>query len=346
VTPGWLDRLIAAAERKAEIGIAGPRSNYVSGCQRVKEIDYHADSLEGLVRFARAFAERHAGQGERVLRCGGFCMLIKRDVVEKIGGFDEVFGLGNFEDDDFCLRAALAGFEAWVVHDCFVHHFGNRTFWGAGIDFNESLKQNWELFKKKWGIPAAVAYGESYDLSRLFKGAFIPEKHYDPLNPPRNLSKEGEELFAAGDLEGAQKIFEEILTANPDEPEALNNLGVVASHQNHPDLAANYFNRALSVDPTHTEAMANLGSCLMTQKDYTRATRWLRKALDGNPDDVGILNDLANCFVQLEDFAEAEKIYRRSHHLDGNQSPVGEILVVLDKMKALGLSGRKANENI
>ena len=251
---------------------------------------------------------------------------------------DGRFGFGNFEDDDFSLRAQLAGFESRIARDCFVHHFGNRTFIGAQIDFGKSLRQNWELFKKKWAIPSSVAYGESYDLSHLLIEGFVPERHYCPLSPVEDLSKRGEELFAQGDLDGAKKTFEEILMVNPDEQEALNNMGVLAYHQENPDLAADYFNRALKADPTYLEAMVNLGNCLMKQKEFSQATACFKKALDRSPHDVSLLNDLANCFIQLEDFPEAEKIYERSYRLNENQNQVREALAALKKMKGLGIS--------
>jgi len=338
VTPGWLNRLIAGLERKEEIGIVGPMSNYVDGVQKVEEIHYDPNSLAGLDLFALDFAEKHAGEGKPVWRCVGFCMLIKRAVVEKIGGFDERYGWGHFEDDDFCLRAALAGFRAWVVKDCFVHHFGNKTFIQAGIDYDGNLAKNWETFKQRWSLPPNIAYGDSYDLSYLLKEGFIPEKHYFPFSPKENLAKKGEELFARGDLEGAEKIFEEILRADPGDREALNNLGVLAYHRNNPDLAAHYFHGALKADPSYEDAMVNLGNCLMEKKEFPSAIQWLEKALERNPYEVMLLNALGNCFIQEGDFAEAEKIYERSYRLDESQRQVGEILGLLKKMKNLGLS--------
>ena len=60
----------------------------------------------------------------------GFCLLIRRAVIEAIGLLDEQFGIGCFEDDDYCLRAIQAGYRAVIAADAFVHHFGGRTFAG------------------------------------------------------------------------------------------------------------------------------------------------------------------------------------------------------------------------
>ena len=78
---------------------------------------------------------------------------MKRAVYEKIGGLDERFGLGFFDDDDLAERARRAGFELAVAHDLFVHHFGSRTFVGNGIDAEKLLDENARRFAAKWGLP-------------------------------------------------------------------------------------------------------------------------------------------------------------------------------------------------
>ena len=63
---------------------------------------------------------------------------------------DERFGIGNFEDDDYCRRARDAGWQLVVAQDSFIHHFGHRTFDGARIDLNALLDRNRQLFDEKW----------------------------------------------------------------------------------------------------------------------------------------------------------------------------------------------------
>jgi GT2 family glycosyltransferase len=191
VTPGWLSRMVACSEKSPMIGIVGPKSNYVSGPQLVENVSYDTKDLNGLERYADEFAENNSGKATPCWRVVGFCMLIKRAVIDKIGGLDARYGLGNFEDDDFSLRARLAGYESRIAEDCFVHHFGNRTFLAAQIDYKKSLHKNWEIFKEKWGIPKNEPYGSSYDLSFLLKDGFIHSKHYFSIGetPDLQISK-------------------------------------------------------------------------------------------------------------------------------------------------------------
>lgn len=172
VTEGWLGRMVSVFERYQHVGIVGPVSNNVSGPQQVKEANY--DSLEKMHAFAKAWSMAHSGETTEFFRVVGFCLLVRREVIEKIGGLDEQFGSGNFEDDDFCLRAGAAGYGALIAKDSFVHHTGSQTFKGAKIDYQQSLERNWKIFKTKWKLPDDSPYGaytisiETKDLSEYY----------------------------------------------------------------------------------------------------------------------------------------------------------------------------------
>jgi len=134
------------------IGLAVPMSNYASPPQLVENVAY--TKLEEMQVFARRWREEHRGQWFTTGKLSGFCLLMKRTVYEAIGGLDEQFGLGFFDDDDLAERARRAGSELAVAHDLFVHHFGSRTFQGNGIDTERLLQENSDKFAHKWGMPA------------------------------------------------------------------------------------------------------------------------------------------------------------------------------------------------
>ena len=109
VTTGWLERMLAALTSDPAVGLVGPSSNYVSGSQ---QIDVPYPDLTQLDGFAWHWGQAHAGQWLETDRLVGFCLLFRRELVHKIGLLDERFGVGNFEDDDFCRRARDAGYRA------------------------------------------------------------------------------------------------------------------------------------------------------------------------------------------------------------------------------------------
>ena len=135
--------------RKA-IGLVGPMSNYAAPPQLVENVPYH--DLPAMHRFARQWREQHRGKWFKARKLSGFCLLMKRAVYETIGGLDERFGIGFFDDDDLAERARRAGFELVVANDLFVHHFGSRTFQGNGVDAEKLLEENARRFAEKWGL--------------------------------------------------------------------------------------------------------------------------------------------------------------------------------------------------
>ena len=152
-TPGWLAGLRGALEREPGVGIAGPRSNWVSDDQLLRHPPYAEAPSEELDAFAAARARTHAGTGYEVRRLSGLCMAIARPVLDRIGGFDTRFEVGNLEDDDYGLRARLAGFRLWVADDSYVHHFGHRTFALTGEDYEALMRANAMRYVFKWDLP-------------------------------------------------------------------------------------------------------------------------------------------------------------------------------------------------
>ena len=179
VPRGWIDALLAPMVRSANVGLTGPRSNWVSGVQLCAEARY-GDDMAAMERFAADWELRHRATGFPVGRLVGFCLAIRREVIDKIGGLDERFGIGNFEDDDYCIRAMIADYYCWLANDAFVHHWGHRTFAARGEDFNAIMERNWRVFAAKWELPEGQVRG--YELQRLVDVPFDPARHRFPLS--------------------------------------------------------------------------------------------------------------------------------------------------------------------
>ena len=166
VTTGWLWRLLETLHSDATIGLVGPVSNNVSGGQQI-EVGYsQLAELDGWAwdRQWRLTPAMSHGVGVSIVesdRLVGFCLLMKREVLDTIGLLDERFGIGNFEDDDFCRRARDAGYRTVVASKSFVHHFGSVTFRDSGIDFAGLLERNQRLYEEKWARDAQPKAAET-----------------------------------------------------------------------------------------------------------------------------------------------------------------------------------------
>jgi glycosyltransferase involved in cell wall biosynthesis len=173
---------------RCAIGLVGPMSNYAAPPQSVEGVPYR--DVQDVHAFARRWRDEHRGQWFTVPKLSGFCLLMKRAVYTQIGGLDERFGLGIFDDDDLAEWARRAGFELAVAHDLFVHHFGSRTFAGNGIDAGKLLGENARRFADKWGLPGIN--GRPVAL-RPWNGDGEPHAEAAPRRgSPSDRSREGE----------------------------------------------------------------------------------------------------------------------------------------------------------
>lgn len=95
--------------------------------------------------------------------------LFKREVFEKVGLFNEIFKYCQYEDSDFLLRMAYAGYKHGKAENSFVYHYSSLTQKGElkrriGSDY---IKKNRESYLKLWKTI-------DVDFERAFKG--IPQK--------------------------------------------------------------------------------------------------------------------------------------------------------------------------
>ncbi len=158
VTEGWLSGLLDCLKRAPDAGIVGPMTNNISGLQK---IDVNYKDEKGIEDFAKRFRETYRGRRIPLRRIVGFCMLFKKELTDKIGLLDESFGTGNFEDDDLCLRAELAGFRNYIAGDVFIHHYGSRSFIGNNIDYSTLMSGNRKRFNEKWNSLGADLESET-----------------------------------------------------------------------------------------------------------------------------------------------------------------------------------------
>ncbi|MGE0129566.1 MAG: glycosyltransferase [Blastocatellales bacterium] len=159
VTPNWLDKLIEAAERDDSIGVISPVTNYVGEGPQLDDAAHalwptEADAYAGAVANCNdIFYEPR--------RLVFFCVLIRRAVFNAIGLLDERYGRGNFEDDDYCLRARMAQFKLAVARNSFVYHHGSKTFEANNISHDELMERNRDIYYKKVSDMSGHLYSAS-----------------------------------------------------------------------------------------------------------------------------------------------------------------------------------------
>ncbi|QXM06348.1 glycosyltransferase [Crassaminicella indica] len=149
VTPNWLANLNACLYSADDIGAVGAVTN---NCSYYQSISVNYKNIEEMIAFSQKNNISSSTKWEKRLKLIGFCMLIKREVIQKIGLLDERFSPGNFEDDDYSFRIIKAGYKLMLCKDVFIHHFGHASFNKNSNEFSNILTINRNFFKEKWGF--------------------------------------------------------------------------------------------------------------------------------------------------------------------------------------------------
>jgi len=149
VTPNWIEHLIAHFDTDTSIGMVGPVTNNIGNEAKI-DVDYKDTS--GLIEFAKQLYDKNKGKQYLDIRVlAFFCVAIKREVIEKIGLLDEAYGIGMFEDDDYCMRVKEEGYKLICADDVFIHHHLGATF-DKNPEWKEQLfKKNKAIYESKWG---------------------------------------------------------------------------------------------------------------------------------------------------------------------------------------------------
>ncbi len=292
VTPKWLAALTALAKMSDGIGLVGPMSNYAAPPQLVETVPYRLGPKKGarpgealvdmdaVQSFARDFAGTNRGKWVESERLGGFCLLIRRAVLDRVGpGLNEWTDLSLFDSDILSAKARQAGFTLACCRDLFIHHFGTRTLPTA----HRRRSRPTRTATAASGIERSV-WSPGFSRKRPAK-AGTPTRRplvtaitllgetsmslYDPLGPV--TGGPDPELMAA-------------LAERPCDAALLNARGVLAlapAPQRAADLvaAANAFQDAWSADPRHVVAGLNLAHALVALGQREPAAHQARRVL-------------------------------------------------------------------
>jgi len=147
----WLDMMVSGLEHE-RVGAVGPISNFVMGLQHT---DYNKTILmtEHFTKFLI-----------------GFCMMVKREVIDKIGGLDERFGLGGNDDLDYSLRIREAGYRLKILRNVFINHKGFKSLGKLYSSYKQVEDLTRPKLVEKWGKEKVLSlFG--YDMKTLYEGA-------------------------------------------------------------------------------------------------------------------------------------------------------------------------------
>jgi len=159
IDKNWLKEMIKFAENSKETGILGCKIIYPEGNLQW----FFKNGKMNFLKTKENIKETKETFGNyEVTNVIGACLLIKRNVIDEIGLFDEKFNPAYGEETDFCFRAKKRGFK--------LVYFGNTKLIHYGGSSTKHIKDwIWQIKKRN----AIRLEWLNYDYWKIIKYTFI-----------------------------------------------------------------------------------------------------------------------------------------------------------------------------
>lgn len=130
-TPDWIAQLVARLEADRSLGAVGPLLLFEDG-----SVQHEGMALEPIAMLGELQFPLHVRKGWRPRAVSGLareafitgaCMVMRRTLAGELGGFDEAYAIGDFEDIDLCQKIARSGLECAIDHDVRLYHLERKS---------------------------------------------------------------------------------------------------------------------------------------------------------------------------------------------------------------------------
>ena len=295
--------------------MVGPITNSISGRQQVIEIPYTDE--QGFYKFAQGIRSTYKGRLTPRYRVAGFAVLMRKALYEEVGGLDESFGTGNYEDDDLCLKVSGKGYAIMVDEGVFIHHYRSQTFVENKINYRNSLSVNGSKFKGKW---------PNVDYEQLL------ELHGSLVDANAALCAKGKQAQESGNINEAIEIYSKVLKTNPIDEAALCGLALVYQTDGKMDKTIDAYKKALQVNPSFFVANYNLAIVYANTNQIDDAIVHFNKAIDLNNGDATIYNNLGVLYFKKNRHDDAKICFERALLIDAHYKEAQQNLKKVSKV--------------
>jgi GT2 family glycosyltransferase len=191
--PGWLDAIRATAASAPDIGIVGCRLRLPNGLllhagTSILPDTFWCQHIGALERDVNQYARDRDSQGVTFA-----CAYIRRELLSAIGPLSTAFTT-YFEDTDFCLRAAAAGFRTVCCGSATLVHHEHGSTGDAHDLFDTLLREGRRAFRKRWKKALEARYTHTVCWRSI-------------LNFPTGYAMSSRQILRALDAEGVRATY-------------------------------------------------------------------------------------------------------------------------------------------
>ena len=301
VSDGWLEGLAESLERDEKIGMVGPITNSISGRQMVRAVPYTDEN--GFHDFAQRVRKTYNGRLTPRYRIAGFAVLMRKALYDEVGGLDESFGTGNYEDDDLCLKIREKGYAIMVDEHVFIHHYRSQTFIENKIDYRNSLSVNESMFRKKW---PHVDY------------EWLLELHNSLVDENVTLLTQGQQALNLGNIGEAMELYSKVLKTNPIDSTALYGMGLAYQMNGKTEEAIDAYKKTIKTNPRFLDAYGSLALIYSRINQIDNAISVLKKAIELRNNDASAYNNLGVLYFKKNKHNDARICFEKALSIDAN----------------------------
>jgi len=135
----------------------------------------------------------------------------------------------------------------------------------------------------------------------------------------------------------AQDLYNQVLKINPNNVNALNNIGLLFQNKRDYKKANNYFEKPIEIDPNFIKAHNNLGVTFKLLGENEKAKSCYEKTLEIDPNNSIAINNLGNAFKELGEHQNAISCYEKAIKINPNYIDayinLGTIFLELEEIK-------------
>jgi len=150
VTPGWLHNLLLHLQKNPESGMVGPVTNAIGNEAKI-DIDF--SDLSELNWFSLKRTNKYFGESFKIKVLALYCGMISKELFFQLGGLDEQFRVGMFEDDDLAMKITQVNKDLICAEDVFIYHVHGASFNKIEeAEIQRIFHENRARFENKWGV--------------------------------------------------------------------------------------------------------------------------------------------------------------------------------------------------
>lgn len=186
VPPGAISNLSSQLANNENWAMLGPITNQAGNEQKIYTEEHDCKKIIEDAQSWCLHSNEDCFESQRLDFC---CVAIKKEVYNALGGLDEDFGTGYYEDTDFSLKALAAGYKMFFTESVFIYHKAGKSFSKQGKkSVKKLMKTNKRLLKKKHSNNLKLHHMRDCNLNILKEYIKFKKGHTNDASYCQNLN--------------------------------------------------------------------------------------------------------------------------------------------------------------